>query len=62
MKEQFNKDMKSQKKQSEILEIKRSIKNTVESHTRRLKQWKTEFQGLKTKQLLRKKPEEFLDK
>jgi hypothetical protein len=45
-------------KQTKILEMKRSlnqIKNAVESHSSKLKQWKTECQNSKTKQILKEK-------
>jgi hypothetical protein len=54
MKEEFNKDMENLRKkiQTEVLEIKSSlnqIRNTGESHSSRLQQWKTESQDLKAK-------------
>jgi hypothetical protein len=54
MKEEFNKAMENlrKKNQTETLEIKCSlnqIKNTGESHSSKLEEWKTEFQDLNTK-------------
>jgi DNA repair ATPase RecN len=53
MKEEFNKDMESLKKnQTEILEIRsalKQIKNTVESHSCRLEQVEDRISGLKDK-------------
>jgi hypothetical protein len=51
IKEELNKDMESlrKKNQTEILEIKSPFsqtKNTVEAHSSRLEQWKTESQCL----------------
>jgi archaellum component FlaC len=69
MKEEFNKDMESLKKQNqtENWEIKGSslsrIKNTIESHSSRMEQVENKISGFEDKLDIKgKKTEEFLDK
>jgi predicted nucleic acid-binding Zn-ribbon protein len=69
MKEEFNKDMESLKKQNQTKnwEIKGSslsrIKNTIESHSSRMEQVENKISGFEDKLDIKgKKTEEFLDK